>query len=78
MNRREFIRYTIAGSLAAPRASAALMPGTIRSGQSPAVRNARATTARIDAHLRSLSPRDLYQWMEYCNIPARSTTLAAR
>jgi len=48
MNRRDFLRYTIAGSLAAPRASAALVPGTIRSGQQPAVRNARATTARID------------------------------
>ena len=78
MNRRDFLRSTIAGSLVAPRASATLVPAAIRTGQSPAVRNARATTARIDVHLRSLSPRDLCQWMEYCNIPARSTTLAAR
>ena len=30
----------------------------------------------LAANLRSLSPRDLYQWMEYCNSPAGSTTLA--
>ncbi len=28
------------------------------------------------ANLRSLSPRDFYEWVEYCNSPAGSTTLA--
>jgi len=30
----------------------------------------------LAANLRSLPPRDFYQWIEYCNSPAGSTTLA--
>ena len=30
----------------------------------------------LAANLRSLPPRDFYQWVEYCNSPAGSTTLA--
>jgi alpha-L-arabinofuranosidase len=30
----------------------------------------------VAANLRSLPPRDFYQWIEYCNSPAGSTTLA--
>ena len=32
--------------------------------------------AYFAANLRSLSPRDFYEWVEYCNSPAGSTTLA--
>ncbi len=30
----------------------------------------------LAANLRSLTPRDFYEWVEYCNSPAGSTTLA--
>ena len=34
------------------------------------------TQPYLAANLRSLTPRDFYEWVEYCNSPAGSTTLA--
>lgn len=47
-------------------------------GTNEFVRFARACQAEpyLAANLRSLPARDFYQWVEYCNSPAGSTTLA--
>jgi alpha-N-arabinofuranosidase len=49
-----------------------------RFGTNEFIRFCRLTGASpyIAANVRSLPARDLYQWIEYCNAPAGSTTLA--
>ncbi len=47
-------------------------------GTNEFVRFARLTGAEpyLAANVRSLPPKDFYEWIEYCNAPAGSTTLA--
>jgi alpha-N-arabinofuranosidase len=56
--------------------AAAVRPERIWHGRIRRFCRARRRAAVLAANLRSLPPRDFYQWVEFCNSPAGTTTLA--